>query len=196
MKKMSIAILLLALASHAEIETNIVLQTVRLSMDSYIASDVSPEHRDPLFVRDMGLRDWNTPSYTNLALVVSNSLDIVIGNIGTCATNQFEKYVILGTGWLWDDAYYLSVFDGIMDQVLCGRLSLDDARWYNSGHHSEMKMNTLAREYDTPIASNILSKIEFAGGNTNYCNRVRSGQAKSEYEEFDVEMQSIKGNVE
>ena len=192
MKALSVVILLLALTSHGEVETNIVLHAVRTSMDSYITNDVSFEYRDPLFVRDMGMRNWNTPCYTNLALTVSNSLDIVLDNIDICATNQFEKYAILGTGWLWGDGYYLYVFDAIMDRVLCARLSLDDARWYNSGHHSERMLNTLARNYDTLIVSNILSKIESSGGSTNYCDWVRSGRAKSEYEEFDAEMNNIK----
>ena len=176
----------------ADMSTNVVFQAVRTAMNNYIEGEVAPECRNAQFVRNMGIVNWNSQSYVNLAVTVSNSLDVVVGSLDACATNQFEKYVVMGTGWAFDDDYYLMMFDRLMDQVAYGRLTLDDVRWYNSGHHSNVKLNTLARKFDLPIVSNILEKIEASGGDTNYCSRVRSGEAKRIFDEVEAEMKVLR----
>ena len=176
----------------ADASTNAVFQAVRTAMEAYVDQKVEFECRDAGFVRNMGLPQWQSQAYTNLALTVSNSLDVIVGNLDACATNQFERYVVMGTGWVFDDNYYLAMFNRLMDQVAVGRLTLDDVRWYNSGHHSNARLNTLARKFDLPIVSNILEKVEAAGGDTNYCNRVRSGEAKRMYDEIEAEMSILR----
>ncbi len=183
-----IVIILQIISANAETGTNVVLQAVRTAMGVYISESMPPDQRDAQLVRHIGMFNWETQSYTNLALTVSNSLDIVVRNLDVCATNQFEKYVVMGTGWIFGDNYYLMMFDKLLDRVAAGQLTLDDLRWFNSGHHSEFMLNTLARKFDLPIVSNILDKIESAGGDTNYCNRVRSGEAKRVYDEFEAEI--------
>lgn len=180
------------LSANADVSTNAVIQTVRAAMDAYIAEEVPAECRDAWFVRNMGISNWDSQFYTNLASVVSNSIDIVIGNLDACATNKFEKYVVMGTGWAFDDDYYLLVLDRLLDQVADGRLELDDVRWYNAGHHSDVKLNTLARNFNLPLVSNIIDKIEAVGGDTNFCNRVRSGEAKRVYDEFETEIHVLR----
>ncbi len=179
--------------AYADVNTNAAIQAVRMAMDTFISEGTSPENRDAQFVRNMGIANWESQAYTNLAVAISNSFDYVVDNIAACATNQFEKYVVMGTGWVFGDSYYLMMFDRLMDQVALGSLTLDDVRWYNSGHNSDAKLNTLARKFDLPIVSNILHKIEVAGGDTNYCNRVRSGEAKRLYDEFESEMRVLRG---
>ena len=50
----------------------------------------------------------------------------------------------------------------------------------------------LARCYNLPGVSNVVDQYERVMGDTNYCNKVRSGEMKREMDSFMNEIESVK----
>jgi len=120
-------------------------------------------------------------SYPILVAGVSNNLSAVMDHFGICATNRSEKLVLMSVGWAYDDDYYLRFMDGLSAVAVSGGVTADDYRWYCSAHRNELRLNILALRYQEPIVSNILNRVEMFTGDTNRCNRIRSGEARSSY---------------
>lgn len=60
------------------------------------------------------------PTYQALAVLVSNDWQNVIGDLGMIATNQTERYLLLGVGFQYGWDFHLPFFTKIADDCLAG----------------------------------------------------------------------------
>lgn len=164
--------------------TNDVVQSVRVRIDEYVVHDLSQEDKVVGVVENFGLKTWKTARHATLEACISNNVDIVFANFEECATNQLNRYVLLSAGWSGDEEYRLLYLDKLLDKVMDGTLSKGEFNWFRIGHRSPALFEFLLRRHGETAVSNLVNKLELATGETNYCSRIRSGEAWAEYQEF------------
>jgi len=157
------------------------VEGVRDAMRQVLES-IPSDYRDPESISHSGIDKLDRMTYVRFSSEVSNQLPFVMANFSQCATNELERYVLMSAGWSFDDDYYLRFFNGLVSVALCGGLTPEDLRWYRVAHGNELRMNALVMRYDTSVVSNIVDKLQLLTANTNYYNRIRSGEAKRAYE--------------
>lgn len=159
--------------------------SVRQSLDAFVTADLSEvelKHSD--HVMEFGFLNWRTAAHTNLSVVVSNAQQEVLMFPGSYATNQVERLALFSTGWSYGDEYYLSSLECLLDAAIAGRVTSSEVVWFCTAHHDEDRLNCLASHYQSAGVSNIVDKYERVLGDTNYCNRIRSGASKRAWDEY------------
>lgn len=143
------------------------------------------------YLKEFGFRKRNTDEYATLARAVSNEYDVVFANFNACATNELQRLVLMSAGWAYDDDYYLRCYSNVLDLAENGLVAVSELRWYNEGSGNERRMNLLSLCYDAPGVSNLVLKLQAITGNTNYCQKVLSGESKQMYLQYRTEIECI-----
>lgn len=142
--------------------------------------------RRPEVVADVGIRkcDLDSDTHRDLSNYVSNNIDSVFAEFNSCATNQLQKYILLSTGWTCGNEYYLDFLNRIVSLANNGGISIEYVDWYMMARKDDEKWRIILRDYERPVVSNIIDKLQLLTGRTNYYNRVRSGEAYRSYLEI------------
>ena len=171
---------LIALAFATEMVAwgDIVVDRVRSSVMTVVASLPEGRRGTPDYIRNFGVIRSRLSGYTNLVDVVSNNQDIVCSNFNVCATNEISRMMLLSAWWGGDDSLYINGLSRCLDLVMSGALPREDLLWYRFGHGNDRRGCILSLRYDYPGVSNLVVSLFNYTGETNYCHRVLSGEAR------------------
>lgn len=165
------------------------LLQVRSAMDALFASGF--ERRAEVLM-DRGFPSCDRQAHTNLALAVSNSYDSVFANFDLCATNQLERYVLMSCGWCFGPRYFWMFLDSMIDQRMAGNVSDYDVLWFVGQKNFNSGVPYLLQDTEDYAVSNILNRLMVVSSISNYCERIKSGQALREYNEYMQELRTFK----
>ena len=112
--------------------------------------------------------------------------------LSECPKGDVRRLLILSSGWGYDDDYFLKGFANNLDLLDSKIVTQDEVRWYLEGSRNERRMNLLALNYNRPGVSNIVLRYASIIGDTNFCQRVLSGEAKRSFEEYMSEISVIR----
>lgn len=197
MKRISQSIIALFVGGfvlHAS--TNVPVSVVRSCIATIVNDSLTNEEReDASRIFEFGFLATGTPAHTNLALTVSNREDQVLHNMSPLTTNEVERLVLLSAGWSLGEEYYFDFYKKVVDAAYLGFVSREELEWYGCAHHNSDWAACLALRFQQPGVSNVVDKYECVTGQTNYCDRIRTGQARQEYELLRTESTSFKDNM-
>lgn len=165
------------------------LSQVRSSMDALFNSGF--ECRTEVLM-DRGFQPCDRQAYTNLAIAVSNNYDSVFSNFCLCATNQLERYALMSCGWCFGPRYFWTFLDSLLDQRIAGAVSDYDVLWFVGEKNFNSGVPYLLQLTDDSAVSNTLDKLTIVAPLSNYCERIRSGEALREYNEYMLDLRTFK----
>lgn len=165
------------------------LDAIRSAMDSFLASGFADR---PNSLRDLGFPRCDRMAYTNFALTVSNSYSFVFDNFQSCATNQTERFALMSCGWCFGPRYYWTFLDSLLNQLQEGRLSENDFLWFVFERNCNTGVPYTLQLTDDVVVSNIINRLMTVSPISNYCERIRSGEALREYNEYMLDLRTFK----
>ena len=165
------------------------LDAIRSAMDSFLASGFADR---PNSLRDLGFPRCDRMAYTNFALTVSNSYSFVFDNFQSCATNQTERFALMSCGWCFGPRYFWTFLDSLLDQRIAGVVSDYDVLWFVGEKNFNSGVPYLLQLTDDSAVSNTLDKLTIVAPLSNYCERIRSGEALREYNEYMLDLRTFK----
>lgn len=133
------------------------------------------------YIREFGIANRRHDSFLALATSVSNDLSIVVSCMDGVVTNQVERMVLLSSGWLLGDDFYMHSLSNNLNMATCGILTRNEFDWFISGSRDEHLMNLPALRYDYPGVSNLVFDMISYTGMTNYYEQVLDGSAKTNF---------------
>ena len=179
--------------------TSNILSFVRMKVDNCIAALPDDGRGDPSYMREFGMPGELKLPENELGISVSNNINVVYGNFSILATNVVERRLLLASAWRLGDDFYLDCLSRNVDLAIAGVITAEDLEWYMRGHRTRSLTYMLAAQYDRPGVSNIVLRLMSYTGETNKYEKVLSGEAKTEYLEFEQFMADgpespLKGN--
>ena len=139
---------------------------------------------DLAYIREFGFKYLNNTNYLMLAAIVSNENDYVFANFQRCATNEASRLMLLSSGWAYDAAYFLHCFSNVLILAENSIVSNDEFEWFRMANRRADLLEALPLQYDLPGVSNLVMRMQQCTGETNYCQRILSGQAKMDVLEW------------
>ena len=131
-----------------------------------------------------GLGVCRHPSYQALASRVSNDWQNVVGNVGSIATNQTERYLLLATGVQYGWDFHLPFFTKIVDECLAGNISSNEIAWFESYSTRPGLVDQLYyRNTDTAV-TNLLHNLILVDGDTNRWLSIMAPNAHEKVQEY------------
>ena len=168
----------IACSSMAEFES------LRLAVDA-VVTNVSKKTLRVFTEGEIGGQSaCKHPSYQGLALIVSNDWQNVIGNIGNIATNQTERYLLLGTGFQYDWSFHLPFFTKVADECLAGNISRAEVAWFEAYSAKPGLVDQLYYRNTEPAVTNLLHKLIRIDGNTNRWMSIMATNAQERVNEY------------
>lgn len=164
------------------------VEGVRQAIENVVSNLPQRAGGSLLHMKEFGFRNRKTAEYAALAQAVSNAEEKAWVEINNCATNELERMILLSAGWAYDDDYYLKCYSNVLALAEAGVLNLGEVRWFGEGSRNERRMNLLALRYDMPGISNLVFRLQAITGNTNYCQKILSGESKRLYLQYTEEM--------
>lgn len=119
-------------------------------------------------------------SYCALAAMVSNNWRVVLENLDRCATNQYERLLLLGTRDRFGADYYMDFMDALVDIRTNGQITAEEFSWTESTEVAGLE-RLLERDYCLPRVRALVGRFKIAEPNNSYWDEVLSGVAYSNY---------------
>lgn len=146
-------------------------------------------------VLSFGLKYRALPLYGEFIGILSNDFQLTSKLLLEYPKRDIRRLLILSSGWGYDDDYFLECLSNNLELVEAKIVTQDEVRWYLEGSRDERRMNLLALNYNSPGVSNIVLRYASVIGDTNFCQRVLSGDAKCSYEEYASEISNIQNVI-
>jgi len=135
------------------------------------------------------LEDWQgTGILTNghfrlLQGAASNQWQSVWASLN-CLTNSDDRLVVIAAGAANNEADYLARISFLADMVLSNKVSSVELRYFvnRCSDVNHFVASTLVRRYDEPSVSNLIMKVNAAGGFPGGVSDIFSGEDKRWYE--------------
>lgn len=123
-------------------------------------------------------------SYQELSSLVSNDWQNIVGNIGSIATNQTERYLLLATGFQYDWNFHLPFFTKVADECLAGNISSNEVAWFEAYSTKPGLVEQLYYRNTEPAVTNLLHKLIQIDGNTNVWMSIMATNAQERVQEY------------
>jgi hypothetical protein len=124
------------------------------------------------------------PAYQSLAAMVSNDWRNVIESIGTIATNQTERCLLLGVGFQYGWDFHLPFFTKVADECLAGNISSNEVSWFEAYSTKPGLVDQLYYRNTEPAVTNLLHKMVQITGATNVWTSIMSTNAHQKVQEY------------
>ncbi|MBQ3749598.1 MAG: hypothetical protein II863_19475 [Kiritimatiellae bacterium] len=124
------------------------------------------------------------PAYQSLAAMVSNDWQNVIESIGTIATNQTERCLLLGVGFQYGWDFHLPFFTKVADECLAGNISSNEVSWFEAYSTKPGLVDQLYYRNTEPAVTNLLHKMVQITGATNVWMSIMSTNAHQKVQEY------------
>ncbi len=165
-------------------ETNIVLQIrselLALRSQANISADSYYEF----------IEDWKSENVTTnagfiaLEQAVNSNWRAVLSGIAEVTTNREDRLVLMAALSCSGETNFLQRIDAVADMVISNQLTLGEMfffenRCYGRDHFAA---SVLVRRCHEPAVSNLIRKVETAGGYPDGTDNLFNGEAKRSYE--------------
>lgn len=132
-----------------------------------------------------GLNIETNCGYQMIEKVLSNHWESAFSRIDEVATNREDRLVLLAAGSCSGQTNFLLRMSCLVDLALAGRLSLMELKFFETQCmlKDSWGASVLVREYYRPNVSNLILKIERAGGYPNGVTNIFNGADKELYED-------------
>lgn len=164
----------------AEITVEDVRSDIEACISSLSGSTTEPEDS----ILEFGIRYRSPNNYNKLVQDVSNNFSYVMSRFDMCATNGIQRLILLSVGWSAGDENYLNCLSNAVELAVLGKISKKELRWYQEGSKRYEHFFALANNYDKPGVSNLVLRLQQCIGETNRCQKILSGEAQREAEEY------------
>lgn len=119
-------------------------------------------------------------SYCTLATVVSNDWRNALANLSRCATNQFERLLVLGVRDRFGAGFYLDFMEELVAMRTNGVISAKEFSWARSTEVPELE-RYLECHYNTPRVRTVVEMFKIAEPTNPRWDDVLSGVAYTNY---------------
>jgi len=157
-----------------------IVSEVRYALADVTAAMPDGRRKTVDYLYEFGYKYKSNPHYVTLATIVSNDLQAVNADFGACATNELNRLILLSTAWAFGDDYYLNCISNDLELVEAGVLSRREFLWVRKGSRSAHLLGLIPMEYNRPGVSNLVLRMQQVIGETNYCQRILSGEARTD----------------
>jgi len=157
-----------------------IVSDVRYALDGVTAAMPDDRRKTADYLYEFGYKYRSNPHYMTLATIVSNDLQAVNAVFSVCATNELDRLILLSTAWAFGDDYYLNCISNDLELVHAGVLSRREFLWVRKGSRSTHLLGLIPMEYNRPGISNLVARMQQVIGETNYCQRILSGEARTD----------------
>ena len=166
-------------ATNVVEEVNSILRALR--------SDYGQERNFPSSIQIR--EDWNGTGmsanrhFNSLRNFASNHWQNVLVNLN-CFTNQDDRLIVIAACAVTNEADYLARIDCLADMVLSNRAATVELTYFEnrSADISHFAASALVRRYNEPSISNLIMKVNSAGGISGGVADIFSGEEKRWYE--------------
>ena len=131
-------------------------------------------------ILDCGISFATNVEYEALARSVSNDWQDVLNNLDHCASNHFQRLVVLSVRDRFGVDFYIDFMDKLVDLRTNGVLSAEELDWAMYTTEPELE-NFFERKYQNQRVRALAVRIRAASNHTNYWDRVLSGSAYTNY---------------
>ena len=119
-----------------------------------------------------------------MASAVSNDFIQVFSNFNECATNYISRLVLLSSAWAYDQNYYFQSLSNALELASQNVITAKEFKWVRTMSDNIEFLSYLSNEYMKPSVSNLVVKMMSVTGETNYCHRILSGEAKRDVQKI------------
>lgn len=151
---------------------------IRIAVSNVVVSLPDGRRSLPEYIREFGYRYDTNSRFREMAVVVSNDFDVAFSNLDVCAPNSISRLVLLSSAWAYDENYYFRSLTNALELVSRNVITVDEFKWLRSMSGKMNFLCYLANEYTNPAVSNFVMRMKMHTGETNYCNRILSGESK------------------
>ena len=122
--------------------------------------------------------------FNSLQNFASNHWQNVLLNLN-CLTNQDDRLIVIAACAVNNEEDYLARIDCLADMVLSNRATTVELTYFvnRSADVSHSATSALVRRYDEPSISNLIMKVNAAGGISGGVADIFSGEEKRGYED-------------
>ena len=128
-------------------------------------------------------------NYVAFAEFVSTNWTEVIQALPEISTNKDARLLIVAAGACAGESNYLGRVDVVASQVLSNRVETSEMRFFNErcSVKDHWAASVLIRNYQDATISNLIMKINAAGGFPDGVDKIFNGAAKALYEDASYE---------
>ena len=153
-----------------DVRTRIALMTAELPMRR--------KHSEMLWNYDIVFA--TNVSYCALAATVSNDWRNALANLALCATNQFERLLVLGVRDRFGADFYMDFMDELVTMKTNDLITAKEFSWARSTEVPELE-RYLERRYQKPRVRTLVGRFKIAEPENPRWDDVLSGAAYTNY---------------
>jgi hypothetical protein len=136
------------------------------------------------YVMEFGYQYYKNPHYKSMSSVVSNNFEEVFSNFDRYAPDSISRLVLLSSAWAYDQNYYFQSLSNALELASQNVITAKEFKWVRTMSDNIEFLSYLSNEYMKPSVSNLVVKMMSVTGETNYCHRILSGEAKRDVQKI------------
>ena len=184
MKKNVLLIIVCFMSIIAMANTGDVVNLIRAKIEKVVLLLSQDERDAPEHVYEFGYDYRRKTGYEDMASAVSNDFIQVFSNFNECATNYISRLVLLSSAWAYDQNYYFQSLSNALELASQNVITAKEFKWVRMMSDNIEFLSYLSNEYMKPSVSNLVVKMMSVTGETNYCHRILSGEAKRDVQKI------------
>lgn len=145
-----------------------------------VASELPVRRKNPEMLFNYDIVFATNASYRALVTTVSNNWRNVLASLSLCATNQFERLLVLGARDRFGADFYMDFMDELVTMKTNGLISAKEFSWARSTEEPELE-RYLDRKYRTPRVRALVERFKVAEPMNDDWDDVLSGVAYTNY---------------
>lgn len=145
-----------------------------------VASELPMRRKNPEMLFNYDIVFATNASYRALASTVSNNWRNVLANLSLCATNQFERLLVLGVRDRFGADFYMDFMDELVTMKTNGLITAKEFSWARSTEDPELE-RYLDRRYRTPEVRALVERFKVAEPMNDAWDDILSGVAYTNY---------------
>ena len=136
------------------------------------------------YVMEFGYQYYKNPHYKSMSSAVSNNFEEVFSNFDRYAPDSISRLVLLSSAWAYDQNYYFQSLSNALELASQNVITAKEFKWVRTMSDNIEFLSYLSNEYMKPSVSNLVVKMMSVTGETNYCHRILSGEAKRDVQKI------------
>ena len=179
MKNLTLCVMLACSVNLAQARVTNSITEVNAAIGS-LERCLSRAQKNVPVILDCGISFATNGEYEVLTRCVSNDWQNVLGNLDRCASNQFQRLVVLSVRDRFGADFYIDFIGKLVDLRTNGVLSAEELDWAMYTTDPELE-NYFERKYRNQRVRALAVRIRAVSNHTNYWDRVLSGLAYTNY---------------
>ena len=172
-------ILVLTLAAALPVASADTVDDVRTRI-AQVATELPVRRKHPEMLWNYDIVFATNASYSALAITVSNDWRNALANLALCATNQFERLLVLGVRDRFGAEFYVEFMDELVTLRTNDLITAKEFSWARSTEVPELE-RCLERQYQDPRVRALVERFKIAEPANPRWDDVLSGVAYTNY---------------